>query len=164
MARVEQKAGSALPDELSFGLLRVGRTKLLVPRRDIRVLELTVDMERDTPPARGVGWIAFGQQRCPVYCPSMGLEWQTEVPGDRMVCAVIGTGEQVFGLLCSEAALLKSQDVVLHDVPAAMAAPGSPFHQLAIHAGTLACVTSAVQIKDLLSGHAIEQPTLQETH
>jgi len=146
MGRAERQICAAPVEVASFTLLRIGQSTLLIPRGDIRALELALDMDRDAPPARGVGWIAFGQQRCPVYCPSAELDWRTDVPEDRTVCAVIGTGNRVFGLLCGEVALVKSDDIVLHEIPAAMASADSPFRQLAIHGGSLACVSSAEDI------------------
>lgn len=138
--------------ESGFALLRVDQTNLVVPRDDIRILELTVDVDRKEPPARGVGWIAFGQQRCPVYCPSMTLDWMQDIPAERSICAVVATGENIFGLLCTEATLVRNDAITFHDMPAAMAAPGSPIRQLAVHEGRLACVSSAAALlADLLS-------------
>ncbi|MDP2826548.1 MAG: hypothetical protein Q8O52_28165 [Sulfuritalea sp.] len=139
------------------------QTKLIVPRDDIRILELTIDIDRNDPPARGVGWIAFGQRRCPVYCPSMALEWMEKVSDDRPVCAVVATGEHVFGLLCTEATLVRNDEIAFHDLPAVMAASGSPIHRLAIHEGTPACVSSAAEmLADLLSGQAYVDSILTE--
>lgn len=160
MTSVEHHGRPAHPDESVYALLQIDRTNLLVPSKDIRVLELAIDIERDDPPARGVGWIAFGQHRCPVYCPSTELEWLTEVPVDRTTCAVVEADGQVFGLLCDEATLLSTDEIGFHDVPAAMATPESPFHRLAIHARTLVCVSSAARIlADLLSGQAHGEST-----
>lgn len=145
--------------ESGFALLRVDQTKLVVPRDDIRILELTLDLDRNEPPARGVGWIAFGQQRCPAYCPSMTLDWMQDVPAERSICAVVATGENVFGLLCTEATLVRNDAITLHDMPAAMTTPGSPICQLAIHEGSLACVTSAAaMLADLLSAQTCDGP------
>lgn len=135
-----------MPDESGYALLRLEQTRLLVPSRDIRILELAIDMDRNNAPARGVGWIAFGSRRCPVYCPSMDMAWLTEVPQNRQICAVLAAAGENFGLLCGEATLLQTRDMAFHELPPAMSVPDLPFHQLALHAGQLVCVSSAEQI------------------
>jgi len=137
----------------SFTLLHIDQTMLLIPRGDVRALELAIDMDRQACPAGGTGWIAFGQQRCPVYCPSAELDWRADLPPDRNVCALIGAGSHIFGLLCGEVALVNSDDIALHKMPAAMAAADSPFRQLAIHGSRLACVSSAEEIFARLPAH-----------
>lgn len=137
---------AGMPDDSGFALLRFEHMRMLVPRQDIRILELAIDIDRNDPPAGAVGWIAFGAQQCPVYCLSADMTWLTEVPEDRPICAVMVVGGYNFGLLCSEATLLHARDLVLHELPPAMTAPGLPFDQLAVHAGALACVSSAARI------------------
>lgn len=132
--------------EAGFALLRVDQTRLVVPRDDIRILELTIDVDRNEPPARGVGWIAFGTRRCPVYCPSQEIGWMAAVAGDRQVCAVVAAEQRVFGLLCSEAGLIRNDEIVFQEISPAMAAPGSPIRRLAIYQNALACVSSAADL------------------
>jgi hypothetical protein len=146
MGSAERRVGASSFAAASFTLLHIDQTLLLLPRGDVRALELAIDMDRQACPAGGIGWIAFGQQRCPVYCPSAELDWQADVAHDRGVCAVIGTGNHMFGLLCGEVSLVNSDDIVLHEMPPAMAGADSPFRQLAIHGGLLACVSSAEDI------------------
>lgn len=151
-------------DNSGFALLRFEQTRILVPRQDIRILELAVDMDRNDAAAGAVGWIAFGLQRCPVYCLSADMTWLTEIPADRPVCAVMADGGHNFGLLCSEAALLHVRDLVLHELPPGMRAPGLPFGQLALHSGALACVSSATRIMaDLQRAPECGRTELQET-
>lgn len=151
-------------DDSGFALLRFEHTRMLVPRQDIRILELAIDMDRNEAPAGAVGWIAFGVQRCPVYCLSADMTWLTEVPSDRPVCAVMASGGHNFGLLCSEATLLHVRDLVLHELPPGMRAPGLPFGQLAFHSGALACVSSATRIMaDLQRAQECGRTELQET-
>jgi hypothetical protein len=146
MLRADERSRTTHAQDAAFALLRLQETKLIVPRDDIRVLELAVDMQNDAPPPGGVGWVAVGLQRIPVYCLSPDLEWTAAIPRDRPICAVLGTGSDAFGLLCSEASLLNREAVSLHAVPMAMAAPDAPFGGLAIHDDTIACVTSAAAL------------------
>lgn len=163
MSSIARQAPALRPGESGFTLLRLDRMKLIIPRDDVRVVELAIDLERDQPPPHGVGWIQFEQQRCPVYCPSMELEWMDELIDARAICAVLSTKGQTFGLLCSEATLLRSDGISLHDLPPAMAAADSPVDQLAIHEGTVACLSSAARIlADLPAASAREEQTMGE--
>lgn len=146
MGRTEKQGHAPLLDASGFALLRLEQTRLLLPRQDIRILELTLDVERSDPPPWGVGWIMFGSQRCPVYCPSMDLAWLDYVQEGRPICAVVAASGQNFGLLCGEATLLQTPDIAFHELPPAMALPNLPFHRLAICDGALACVSSAARI------------------
>jgi hypothetical protein len=146
MKKIKSEGQSRMPDGSGYALLRLEQTRLLVPSQDIRILELAIDMDSNDTPARGVGWIKFGSRRCPVYCPSMDMAWLTKVLADRPICAVLAAAGQSFGLVCSEATLLQTSDMVFHELPPAMSVPGLPFHQLAIHAGILVCVSSAEQL------------------
>lgn len=152
-----------LSEETSFALLRLEQTRILVPQREIRVLDLTMDVERGDRPPGGIGWISFKRQFRPVYCPSAELEWLTEAPADRPICAVVEAKGNAFGLLCTEVTLLQAQEVVFHEIPAAMATPHSPFDGLAIVTGSLACVSSAEQLFNHLETiQADDEHALQE--
>jgi len=133
-------------DSHSFALLRLEQTRLLVPQREIRVLDLAMDVARENPPYGGVGWIGFRQQQCPVYSPSPRLEWLSNVPADRSICALMEADEGIFGLLCTEIAIVKSTELTFHAIPVAMATPHSPITRLALYEGHLACLSSATQI------------------
>lgn len=132
--------------EAGFALLQVDQTRLVVPRDDIRILELAIDVDRNEPPSHGVGWIVFGAQRCPVYCPSQAIEWMDAVAEDRQVCAVVAAEQQVFGLLCSEAGLIRNDEIAFQALPPAMATPDSPIRRLAIYQDAPACVSSAADL------------------
>lgn len=130
----------------TFALLRLEQTRLLIPQREIRVLDLVLDVTRENPPPGGIGWIGFRQQQCPVYSPSSRLGWLSDVPTDRTICALMEGDEGVFGLLCTDIAMVKSNELAFHAIPAAMATPHSPINQLALYEGHLACLTTAAQI------------------
>ncbi|MCX7156604.1 MAG: hypothetical protein NTW45_09200 [Rhodocyclales bacterium] len=163
MSQPTQKDRSASLPESGFALLRVDQASLVVPRDDIRILELTIDVDRNEPPSRGVGWIAFGPQRCPVYCPSQELGWMDAVAENRPVCAVVASEQRIFGLLCSEAGLIANDEIVFQELPPAMATPGSPIRRLATYQGALACVSSAADLlADILSAQASDDLLLEE--
>ena len=130
----------------TFALLRLEQTRLLIPQREIRVLDLVMDVIRDNPPPSGIGWIGFRQQQCPVYAPSARLEWLMDVPADRTICALMEADGGIFGLLCTDITMVKSNEIALHAIPPAMAVSHSPINQLALYEGHLTCFTSARQI------------------
>jgi hypothetical protein len=146
MSGIDRRGPALRSGESEFALLRLDRTNLIVPRNDVRIIELAIDLERDQPPPHGIGWILFDRQRCPVYCPSMELEWMDEVTDPRPICAVLTAEGVTFGLLCSEAKLLRSDDISFHDLPPAMVVPGSPVHRLAVYEGGVACASLAARI------------------
>jgi hypothetical protein len=164
MSVIESAGQEWLRGDSGFALLRFEQTRILVPRQDIRILELAIDMDRNDAPVGAVGWIAFGVQRCPVYCLSGDMSWLTEVPADRPICAVMAAEGHNFGLLCSEATLLHARDLAIHELPSAMAVAGLPFDQLAVHAGALACVSTAMRLlTDLQRATARGTAALRET-
>jgi hypothetical protein len=138
---------SAAPHAPSaYALLGLGETRLVIPRSEIRVLEPALDVDQAAAPLQGVGWIGFESSRCPVYCWSDALHPLPASPPDRPVCAVLSAAGCNFGLLCSEAVLLRADELALHELPAAMWAPGQAFNRLAIWRGRIACVSSAAAI------------------
>ncbi len=145
--------------ESEFALLRVDRTRLIIPREDVRIIELAIDLQRDQPPPHGIGWILSDRKRFPVYCMSMDLGWMDEVTDTRPICALLSANGHTFGLLCSEAKLLRTNDLSFHDLPPAMAFPGSPVERLALYEGGVACASLAVRI---LGDLPKEWPTTSE--
>lgn len=146
MNKYDHELRTGASAEERFALLRLEQTKLLIPQREIRVLDLTIDVEKNDPPRKAVGWIQFKQEFRPVYCPSAELGWVTYIPDDRPICAVVEVKEQVFGLLCTEVTLLRPHEVVLHEIPIAMHTPHSPIERLAMIADSLACVSSTEKL------------------
>lgn len=134
--------------DLQFTFVRVGPTKLLLPRMDVRVLELALDIvDANEPPPRGVGWLILpGNPRCPVYCCSDQLEWLSTARRDTPICAVLTTDGHDFALLCTEALLMNPTGLWFHDVPLAMRTPTQPFVRMATSGTDVFCVTSAQRL------------------
>lgn len=130
-------------DASSYALLLFGQTRLLVPQRDIRLLDLLDDVDLSSAPENGVGWSEFRQQRIPVYCLSARLEWRSEVEPDRTICALLEADGNFFGLLCSEVSIVKAEQIAFYETPSAMRVVDAPFSHLAMSEDVLACVSSA---------------------
>lgn len=132
--------------DTGFALLRLDQTILLVPRNDIRVLELTIDVVHDEPPPDGVGWIEYQRQAYPVYCLDDELRCSTDIITGRSACVILAADRHIYGLLCSEIVMSPPPGTVIHDMPIVMRSANSPIRGLATYAGHLACVTSARQL------------------
>ena len=129
-----------------YSMLKLDFLVLLIPQHEVRGLEPADDIDTSEPPVNGVGWIRVGNQRCPVFCFSEQLRRLNEVPVTRRICAVLAVGEHVFGILCSEVAMLRLPEQRASAMPEAMILPGRPVHALALHEGTVMCVSSAARL------------------
>lgn len=146
MAPDAHKSGPGAGGVCPYSVLKLDLLALLVPQQDVRALEPADDVEIVEPPANGVGWIRVGSERCPVYCFSEQLRRLSEVPATRRICAVLAVGQQTFGILCSEVAMLRLPEQRVSPMPEAMILPGRPIHALALHEGTVMCVSSAARL------------------
>lgn len=137
-----------------FTFLRVGQLKLLLPRTNVRVLELTLDiLHTEEPPVRGVGWLVLsGHPRCPVYCCTDQLEWLQTARHDTPICAVLTANGHEFSLLCTEAVLMNPVGLWIHDVPLAMRTPAQPFDRMATCGEDIFCVTTAQRLWSDIGG------------
>lgn len=143
----EASVGWAAADgKRPYGALKLDLLVLLVPQQEVRTLEPLDDVETVEPPAYGVGWIRFGNERHPVYCFSEQLRRLQKVPATRRICAVLTAGEHTFGVMCSEVSMLRLPDVRVSPMPEAMILPGRPIHALALHEDTVMCVSSAARL------------------
>lgn len=129
-----------------YSVLRLDFLALLVPQQDVRTLEPVEDLDTAEPPANGVGWVRVGNQRYPVFCFSEQLRRLPAVPPSRRICAVLAAGERAFGVMCSEVSMLRLPDLRVTAMPEAMILPGRPIHALALHEGTVMCVSSAARL------------------
>lgn len=133
-------------DGRPYSVLKLDHLVLLVPQEDVRTLEPAADLELGAPPPNGVGWIRLGNQRWPVFCFSAQLRRVAAVPATRRICAVLGAGAGAFGVLCSDVSLLRLPESRVDPMPEAMILPGRPIHALALHDGTVMCMTSAARL------------------
>lgn len=143
MMNVSKPDNQQSAKESNYALLLFGQTHLLVPQRDIRLLDLIGDVDLTTTPDGGIGWSQFRQQRIPVYCLSERLEWSSEIKPDRTICALLEAEAEYYGLLCTEVSILQAEQIDVFDIPAAMRISAAPYHHLAMSGGMLACVSSA---------------------
>ncbi len=133
-------------DGRPYSALKLDLLVLLVPQHDVRSLEPVTDLDTAEPPPNGVGWIRVAAQRWPVFCHSEQLKRLSEIPASRRICAVLGAGDRAFGIMCSAVFLLRLPDPDANPMPEAMVLPGRPIHALALHEGTVMCLSSAARL------------------
>ena len=129
--------------------MRLGKTRLLLPRADVRILELALDVDtQQKPPPRGVGRVTVsGRTPCPVFCCTDGLEWLSVMRPDLLVCAILTDHNgQDFGVLCSEMVMADHSRLLFSPIPPVMHQSFQPFDQLATDGHEVFCVTSAQRL------------------
>jgi len=143
----DANANRAAADEMRpYSVLKLDILVLLVPQREVRTLEPLDDLETAEPPANGVGWMRVDNERCPVFCFSEQLRLLPLVPATRRICAVLHAGERDFGVMCSDVSMLRLPEPGVSPMPEAMILPGRPIHALALHEGTVMCISSAARL------------------
>jgi len=148
MARIIASPGSNAPgsnahraDRLHT-LLRVGSIMMALPQRQVRSLELAVDVERGAePPERGVGWIEFARRRWPVYALGPELELAPDRALDRGACVLIERDGGLFGIVVDE---VERCDIdVETPLPPSMRGASTPIEALATLESGVVCLSSA---------------------
>jgi hypothetical protein len=66
------------------------------------------------------------------------------------MCALIGTGGELFGLLCDEVEITALDPSALTPLPDCMQLAGSPVTGVARHSGGIACVTTPLRLSRLV--------------
>ena len=124
---------------------------LILPQREIRMLESASAVDSRDAGALSAGWITCEQLRWPVYCISPQLTLLDTVPAERRVCVLIKAGNNFMGILCDNVSIEKAVEK-WHDIPTAMILPVTPLLGLIVsEENALACLTSA----ELLAAHII---------
>jgi len=129
------------------GLLSFAGVRILLSAGDLRMIESASDLVRTDPPSQGVGWIAVSDQWRPVYALSFDLTpLVDEVSAARPVCAVLGDGGNLFGLLCDDVLVARGEPLAFRSPPRAMLGAGSPILGLSSDQGKLVCGTDAASL------------------
>jgi hypothetical protein len=133
-----------------YAVLEFDEARVLLPQREIHILELTADMKVSPQASGALGWIDSGDQRCPVYGLNGDLAILHEVPENRRVCALMDNAGSLFGLLCEKVDSVAGHRITRHPVPLCMHVPASPIESLAVLGQGLGLVSSAALLADHL--------------
>src|ERR1017187_1573009 len=144
--QIKNQPGTDQSARLTFSGLH-----LILPQREIRMLESASAVDNRNAGALSAGWISYEQLRWPVYCISPQLTLLDTVPVERRVCALIKAGNDCMGILCDNISIEKAVEK-WHDIPPSMILPDTPLLGLIVsEENVLACVTSA----ELLAAYVI---------
>ncbi|HLB13791.1 MAG TPA: chemotaxis protein CheW [Burkholderiales bacterium] len=144
MSRAPERGGAR------FAILKLDETALVLPQSEVRAIEAADDVVLQEPPAGGVGWIAVAEHRWPVYSLTRELVPSGQPARSRRMCALLGTGGQLFGLLCDEVEVTALDPSAITPLPDCMQLAGSPVTAIARRSGGIACVTTPLRLSRLV--------------
>jgi len=138
-----------------LALLRIGTAGVVLDQSEV----LGVEARHDVRPGAedGVERIEFGAAQRPVFALDGALAPIALDQATGRVCAMLGSGDAVYGLLCDELEILGDAEVSGHPLPAAMRWPGTPVLGLVRARERLAVRSSARE----LARHLGVQRTLE---
>ena len=131
-------------DPATRGLLSFAEARLVLAPGDLRMIESSEDLVRQELPPNGVGWIEAADRWWPVYALSFDLApLLKDAPETLRLCAVLGCGSGLYGLLCDDIQIVKGAGPKSYPLPASMRPGGSPIRELAADEHGLLCLTDA---------------------
>lgn len=134
------------PNVASVALLRIAGLNLVMPQVDVRAVESVSDIDFAEPPQHAVGWVAFAQQRWPVYCLDQALVLLPRVPAERRACVLLAWERGYVGLTCDDVSVTKQVSAQHYALPPAMSLPETPVQSLLAYEGGIACATSGQRL------------------
>jgi hypothetical protein len=132
-----------------FALIELDEVALLLPQSDLHGVEPVLDVDARLASGGAAGKIRLRTGLWPVFCPSDDLEPLAQMLPKRRICAMLLTGNQLFGLVCSRVGSVLAPEVKRLPLPECMSASSAVLGELGLHAGRIVCVTSSAR---LLSG------------
>lgn len=139
----------------SFANLLMDGLNLMIPQGDIYSLEPATDMLANHDSTGVIGFFQEGLKQWPLYALSATLQLLAQRPHAYRVIVLMKNVELDYGLLCEQIYALKSEQIVLHPLPAIMQNPDSPLTQLAQYEEQVHCVSSAHHLLTRLFRHPI---------
>jgi hypothetical protein len=126
-------------------LLEFDERRLALPQRDVRQIELVVDLGPATADgSREAGWFVLPDgDSWPAYSFDGALQLQKPAPAGQRICVFIRAGGQPFGLLCNRVSPLHADDDLdIEAVPGCLSRKHSPIAGFALVGSGLALVTN----------------------
>lgn len=136
------KAAAPVNAASHYVALVFGAHRLVLPQSALRTLEPAADLDPVQPPPGGVGWMASGADRWPVYSLDDDLQPTQATLVQRRICALLSAGDGVLGLLCDDLHRVPQSDAEVFPLPPAMALPGTPLRGIVTYTGASAGLTS----------------------
>ncbi len=126
-----------------MALLKIAGLGLLLSQSDVVAVEMRAGVDTKEAGTRSVGWIAYAQQRWPVYCLSDELSLLFQVPAGRRACVLLARNDGYVGVLCDDIRTWQAGPEPVLALPDAMGRPGGPILGLMALGTGIACITSA---------------------
>lgn len=143
----------------SAAVLTMDGLNLLFQQSDIRALESASALDSNAPRQGSAGWISYMRQRWPVYCLSGQLDLLIDVPPARHTCALLVIGSEFLGLLCDDAAIIKTGARQRHEVPVVMKNANTPILELLPSGDKLLCVSNPSRLAAYIE-HLVDKQSL----
>ncbi len=133
--------------EIDFANLLIDGQSLLLPRSDVRHIELVEKLQPPGPGEGGatiLGTLDHEQRQWPVYTLDSALLPMQTLPLERRFIACLGPKGRVMALACESVSRFQLQgDFLLDELPLMMKTARTPLQSLLYNEGRLHYVTSA---------------------
>ena len=138
----------------SFALLSFDSYPLLLPQRDIALLELSADLDHLAVPEQyNVASLNFQGQSWPTYCLTSDFSLRKSIPSSRYICAVLNDNENYLGLLCDTIDTLAAAEFHLHPIPFCMQQNNMLASALAVRDEEMLVLTTAARLHQFIHQH-----------
>lgn len=149
--------------QLHVSLMQLDSVVLAVPQSNLHTVESALDIQPAVD-AGSAAYIKLHGREWPVYCPTDNLVAVNEMTDDQRICAMLISGDSLFGLVCREVISVEAAQLRPFKLPECMRTPNTPLHGVGILGERVICLTSAPALHALFSaGHGGSAPGLLST-
>jgi hypothetical protein len=140
-----------------YAVLLIDGCRLLIPQKEIAILELISDMQREVSinkKQNSVGYLPFQGESWPVFCLTGQLTISEEIPKTRQVCALLNDNNNNYlALLCDSIQNIERQHLLVQTIPACMRQVDMLISALAIYKEELLYITTISQLSEFLENY-----------
>lgn len=141
-------------------LIQLDSVVLAVPQSNLHTVESALDI-KPAVDAGSAGYIKLHGQDWPVYCATDNLVAVNEMTDDQRICAMLISGDSLFGLVCREVISVEAAQLRPFKLPDCMRTLDTPLHGVGILGARVVCLTSAPALYALFkTDHGSSDPGL----
>ena len=149
--------------QLHVSLIQLDSVVLALPQSNLHSVESALDI-KPAVDAGSAACIKLHGQEWPVYCPTDNLVAVNVITDDQRICAMLISGDSLFGLVCREVISVEAAQLRPFKLPDCMRTPDTPLHGVGILGERVVCLTSAPALLALFkAGHGGSVPGLTST-
>ena len=143
---------SALPHKspAHVSLIQLDAVVLAVPQSNLHTVESVLDI-KPAHDARAAGYIELHGEVWPVYSPTDNLVPVAEMTDDHRICAMLISGDSLFGLMCREVINADAAQLKAFKLPECMRTPDTPLYGVGLLGKRVVCLTSAPSLHALFT-------------